>query len=290
MKIKVYKLNAFAKNDEGGNGAGVVFNEYDISDKVKQSIAEEIGFSETAFIEKSEKADFKIRFFTPRAEVDLCGHATIGSFYLMKLLNIIHSGEYSEETKAGIMEIDVYEDGTIFMHQNLPEFYQQLDAERISKALGVDKNSIREDIPIQVVSTGLKDIIIPVKSINVLNEIKPNFNMISEISKAESTVGMHVFTMDTISDLDTAQCRNFAPLYDINEESATGTSNAALACYLYRHGLIEKHQAKSLVFEQGYVMGKPSEIKARLSFRGDNIKSVEVGGIAGNITESYIEI
>ena len=71
MKVKVYILNAFAKTPNGGNPAGVVLNADFFSDNDKQKIAKKVGFSETAFVQKSKKGDFRLQFFTPNKEVDL---------------------------------------------------------------------------------------------------------------------------------------------------------------------------------------------------------------------------
>ncbi|GIP36612.1 PhzF family phenazine biosynthesis protein [Paenibacillus sp. J2TS4] len=79
MKLKVYTVNSFAKTLEGGNPAGVVIDADSLSDESMKSIAGAIGFSETAFVMKSESAHFKVRFFTPEEGVDLCGHATIAT-------------------------------------------------------------------------------------------------------------------------------------------------------------------------------------------------------------------
>jgi PhzF family phenazine biosynthesis protein len=88
----------------------------------------------------------------------------------------------------------------------------------------------------------------------------------------------------------TAHCRNFAPLYNISEESATGTSTGALSCYLYRYGIISQNHMKDLVFEQGYCMNRPSEILASVIISNGNISKVKVGGNALNIKEREIEI
>ena len=77
-------------------------------------------------------------------------------------------------------------------------------------------------------------------------------------------VGYHVFALESLHGAD-ANCRNFAPLYDIPEESATGTSNGALGCYLYHYGKINNEQALNILFEQGYSMKKPSEIRVSLT-------------------------
>lgn len=74
------KINAFAKTNEGGNPAGIVLNAGVLSENDMKKIAGILGLSETAFVTKSDVADYRVRFFTPSEEVDLCGHATIGTF------------------------------------------------------------------------------------------------------------------------------------------------------------------------------------------------------------------
>lgn len=83
MKIRVYTLHSFAKTMDGGNPAGVVLDAEDLLEKDMQLIAAKVGFSETAFVQKSEKASYKVRFYTPIEEVNLCGHATIAVFSLL---------------------------------------------------------------------------------------------------------------------------------------------------------------------------------------------------------------
>ncbi|WPC43204.1 PhzF family phenazine biosynthesis protein [Clostridium sp. JS66] len=289
MQIKVYTLNAFAKTDNGGNPAGVVLNADSLSVYDMKKIAEKVGFSETAFIKKSNKADFKINFFTPNKEVDLCGHATIGTFYLLASKGIIKSGQYTQETKAGILKVECRNNNMIYMNQTNPKFYEVLNKADIADSLNIDEEEIMSDIPIQIVSTGLKDILIPIKSLKSLYKIKPDFQKIAHISKKQNVVGYHIFTLETEHG-STAHCRNFAPLYDICEEAATGTSNGALSCYLYKYGLVSQENIKNLSFEQGYSMKKPSEILASLIVDNEEINEVKVGGIALNIKERNIEL
>jgi len=278
MKARVYCLNSFAKTKEGGNPAGIVLEADNFSSAEMQKIAKKVGFSETAFIQKSEQADFKVSFFTPNAEVDLCGHATIAAFYLLKDLGIIKAGRYTQETGAGILGIEVAKSGKIFMNQNLPKFCKSIDTMNIANSLNLTLNDFIADLPVQIVSTGLRDIFIPIKSLETLLAIQPNLEEIAKLSKAYNVTGYHVFTLETKLG-STAHCRNFAPLYEIPEESATGTSNGALGCYLFEHGVVSQKQANNLVFEQGYSMGKPSEILVKLII-DQAIKEVQVGGTA----------
>ncbi len=141
-----------------------------------------------------------------------------------------------------------------------------------------------DDLPIQIVSTGLKDIFIPIKSLDQLTQIKPNFERVKQVSKEFDVIGYHLFALETKFSA-TAHCRNLAPLYDIDEEAATGTSSGALSCYLFKYGKINESQINDLIFEQGYSMNRPSEIRAKLYVNREEITRVRVGGTATNIKQ-----
>ncbi|SHH91258.1 PhzF family phenazine biosynthesis protein [Virgibacillus chiguensis] len=182
MKLKVYTVNSFAKTLEGGNPAGVVIEADSLSDESMKKIAGAIGFSETAFVMKSESAHFKVRFFTPEEEVELCGHATIATFYVLLRKGLINPGVFLQETKAGILSVEVREDSTIMMEQNTPSFYEIINKKEIADSLNITENEMIDILPVQIVSTGLRDILIPVKNIDILNSVKPNFEEVSRIS------------------------------------------------------------------------------------------------------------
>lgn len=286
MDNKIYKMNVFAKTEKGGNPAAVVLDADYLSEKEMKSIAKLIGFSETAFIMKSELADYKVRFFTPSEEVDLCGHATIAVFNLLFQKGYIGIGNYTQETKAGILNVEIMKNSIIMMNQSKPKFEEIIERDDVVKSLNISFNDIIEDLPIQIVSTGLRDIIVPVKNIEILNSIKPNFEKISNISRKYNAIGYHIFTLDTIGK-SVANCRNLAPLYGINEESATGTANGALASYLFKYNKISNN-IKKLSFEQGYSMNMPSEIIVSLNIKDNEIDQVKVGGNALNLVEMKI--
>jgi PhzF family phenazine biosynthesis protein len=282
--IKVFALNAFAKTKTGGNPAGVVLDADALSKPCKQKLAAKVGFSETAFVQKSELADFKISFFTPTEEVALCGHATIAAFSLLYKLGRIPAGCFRQETKVGILGLEVQKDGTVFMEQTLPSFGKTIDGHEVARSLGIGVDSLVPELPVQIVSTGLRDIMVPVGSLHELFNIKPNFEKIAAISKKRRAVGYHVFTLETKFE-SAAHCRNFAPLYGIPEEAATGTSSGALACYLFKHGKIPHGPTQRLVFEQGYCLKRPSEILVRLDTAKKEIRRVQVGGKASAAKE-----
>lgn len=284
MKINVNVLNAFPKTTNGGNPAGVVLKSNCLSENQMQSVAKQMGLSETAFVQNSSIADYKIQFYTPVSEVDLCGHATIASFALLFENRSISKGVYTLETKAGVLDIEVQNDSTVFMTQKLPEFLQVIDKDEIAESLGISRECTSDTLPIQIVSTGLNDILVPVKNLNVLNNVIPDYKKISEVSEKYNAVGYHVFTLESQSS-KIAFCRNFAPLYEIDEEAATGTATGALSCYLYKYDIINGGPViDNLNFAQGYSMEKPSEIQAKLIIENDEIKEVWVGGKAKRVS------
>jgi PhzF family phenazine biosynthesis protein len=279
MKLDLYRVSAFESNNAGGNPAGVILEADTLTESEMLSIAEEVGFSETAFVMKSSIADFKVRFFTPVDEVDLCGHATIATFNLLRDLGAINKGEFFQETKAGILKLDI-QDEIVFMEQKLPIFGEIIDKKELINCFDLDEEDIVDSMPIQVVSTGLRDIILPIRNLGILSNMKANSDLITSISERFDVVGIHAFSIESIDGAD-AHTRNFAPRYGIDEESATGTSNGALACYLLQHSNISKDGR--FKFEQGYSMGSPSKIYANLYIVNGVIESVYVGGSARKI-------
>jgi len=276
MTKLIYKVTAFSEDINGGNPAGVVLNADSLDEAQMLRIAKDIGFSETAFVMKSDLANYKVRFFTPVDEVDLCGHATVATFNLLRDRGSITTGHYSQETKAGILKLRIF-DKYIYMEQSLPKYDVVIDKDEIYRCFESQPSEYISDLPIQIVSTGLRDIILPVKDLDCLFALNPKLEMISEISRKYDVVGIHAFCLETLHN-GAAHARNFAPRYGIDEESATGTSNGALACYLKKY--INLHFSDKFIIEQGYSMKRPSKIFVELRCDGDKIVEVYVGGSA----------
>ena len=270
--VDVYVTSAFSRNGEGGNRAGVILSRSDFAHYQKMKIAKKLGYSETAFVSDSDRADYKLQYFTPTEEVPLCGHATIAAFSTLKLLDMLDKSDCTIETGAGILNIHVKDDGLVLMEQNRPTYHGVLNSDIFTGCI-MERDFIDHRFPIQMVSTGLNDIMLPVDSAEHLGQLSPDFEMIANLSREKNVVGVHAFTLTTESNV-TAICRNFAPLYGIDEESATGTASCALACYLFKY----HKQQPQYIFEQGHNMGTISQIVVNLSYYGDVIDSVFVGG------------
>ena len=271
--MKYYIVDAFTEKPFGGNPAGVVILGQDTpfpSDKVMQQVAAELRFPETAFVQQNGPTDFSIRYFTPCSEVELCGHATIASFGLLRKQGIVADGAVCRNhTLAGDLEVKVSQQ--VMMQMAQPHvIVPLLDIEYLHDIMAGMNRVEWVEMPVEVISTGLPDIIMPVGNVESLNALKPDMDALTELSRELNVVGVHAFAIG--DDGYTAHVRNFAPLYGVPEESATGTANAALNYYLYRRNIVKHDQ--ECHFMQGEVMQRPSVIVTVL---GDE-DTVYVGG------------
>jgi PhzF family phenazine biosynthesis protein len=271
MNITAYITRAFCRKSQGGNPAGVVLLDGEMPLLHMQKIAAFLNFSETIFLSKKTEHCYQALYYTPTSPIDFCGHASIAAFGVLHQLGLLSSRQCSLETQAGMCSISIA-DPFIFLKLPLPLFGEYISEEEVAASLGIDVASITARP--QIVSTGLKDIMVPVINQNALLAIRPDYDQISLISEKYDVIGMHVFALDPAFKV-TAYCRNFAPRYGIPEESATGSSNGALACYLFKQNVIEE---KALLFQQGDILNSPSDIHVRLTTQLSEIAMVECGG------------
>ena len=297
MKFQI--VDAFTDTLFGGNPAGVVVipdgKDYP-EDEVMRRTAAELRYSETAFVKREGDGVFRTRYFTPAAEVELCGHATIGSSYALMKFGMAQRGDTIRyETLAGAIDIVLRED-SILMDMADPQAYGTIEGEEAVKELyrimgieaegqGVWEKDPAVYLKPEKISTGLIDIMLPVKDEDELERINPDFPALTELSRRYDVVGVHAFTVNGKDGF--IHARNFAPLYDIDEEAATGTSNGALAYYLYRYGILQPDTVNTVI--QGEKMERPSRIATQIVLQDEQPK-IRVGGLAVTLAEGEIDI
>ena len=277
--MKIFICNAFSFEIFKGNQAGVVIleeKENYPNEFFMKNIAAELKHSETAFIKKIDNKKFKIRYFTPTEEVELCGHATISVFSTLRELKLITIGKYIAETLAGNLEIVVDKD-FIWMDMSTPKIeyiFNSNEIREIYSAFNLDISQAPKNLIPKIVNTGLSDVIIPIENKKVLDSFIMNKEKVIELSKKYKVVGAHLFTLDKDKKI-TAFCRNIAPLVGIDEECATGTSNGALTHYLKDYNIISTQDINTFI--QGEAMGRTSTI---LSKYKEDEKTIQIGGNA----------
>ena len=276
--MRYYIVDAFTDQPFGGNPAGVVLLDGDVfpPEKLMLQIAAELRYSETAFVRRDSEKEFTVRYFTPMAEVELCGHATIASFALMhRVLGI--TGQCLCHAKAG----DIYVEAgpRVLMQMTPSEVLKTIeDTEEVYRALGICDYT--PALPVMIVSTGLPDFMIQVEDVETLNRLPLDMNAISAVTEKHNAVSFHVFAFG--NDGYTAHARDFGPLYGVPEESATGTANASLTHYLQQNGCIPPMGDFS--FLQGEAMGRPSVVATRVTTDG----TIYVGGTAAVVAEGEL--
>lgn len=294
--MKFYIADAFTDTLFGGNPAGIVIlpdGDNFPTDEIMVKTAAELRYSETAFIKRINENEFNIRYFTPAAEVDLCGHATIASFKALLSGGYIQDNKtYINHTLAGDLNIDI-KNGFVLMDMASPVKINEISEESVLselyKIMGLNYQEQKEKgitmLP-QMISTGLPDIMMPVASQKDLDAISPDFPALSKLSEKYEVVGVHAFTTDCEKGT-TCHVRNFAPLYDIDEEAATGTSNGALTYYGYLNGFVKN--GDNCRFIQGEKMQRPSIILSHIEADSEKC-SIQVGGNAVMLAEGDIKL
>ncbi len=278
--MNLYVVDAFTERVFGGNTAGVVLldePEDFPAESYMCALAAELRYSETAFVKALSPTRFHIRYFTPTGEIDLCGHATIASFHTLRESGRVADGTVSLHTLAGELSVQMA-DGIVMMDMAAPEWVHGFTAEEcpaLYEAFGCTVADMPDGLTPAIVSTGLRDIMLPVNSKERLGTLVMDRNAVMRLSAANDAVGFHVFYLPPSGD-PLAYCRNFAPLCGIDEESATGTSNGALTYYMHWNARLHGERFRII---QGEAMHRASEIRTEIAGGGANIR-IRVGGRA----------
>lgn len=296
-KYRLYQIDSFTREMFRGNPAGVITNADGLTEDKMQKIARELNNSETAFIFSSDSADYDIhiRYFTPKKEVPICGHATIAAHYVRAFEENMDTCRVYQKSGAGILPVDILREGNnyrIVMTQGKIEFGDLIgskDMEVLLKALKIDAEALDNKCPVQIVSTGHSKVMIGIKSREVLNKLEPNLNMLSELSGTIGCNGYYVFTFDT-GEKDVLVCgRMFAPAIGINEDPVTGNANGPLGAYIVHYGLAE-HNGRRLAFKgrQGEAIGRTGIVEVEVDIEGMQPKEVRIGGEAVIVFKSEL--
>ena len=291
MKLyRLYQIDSFTRKKFHGNPAGVVPNADGLNDEQMQRIAREMNNSETAFIFKSDSPDYdvEVRFFTPMTEIELCGHATIAAHYVRALEGDVEIGTTTQKTKAGILPVEVIDDGTdfsIMMTQGAPKIDAPLSEaviNKISDALGIDVKDLRDDCPVAFASAGNGVVMVGIKSEEQLHKLKPNFAELLKVSEEIGHEGFYIFTLDKNSEI-LAHGRVFAPAWGVNEDPVTGMANGPFGAYLAHFGIcreLEKNNLLEFKTLQGEAIKRDGGMTIRVELEDGKPKKVQIIGDA----------
>lgn len=290
---KFYLVDVFAEKKYGGNQLAVIQNTGKPTKDEMQKIAFEFNFSETTFIisEDNNKYEYEVRIFTPRVELPFAGHPTLGTAFIIqqeilkkeveKIFLKLKAGEIPVEIGYKNNEID-----KLWMKQNEPVFGEIYSPEIISKILNINKEEIDNNFPVQVVSTGLPGIIVPLKNLNAVKKCVIEKELYFDFIKDKEVKSIFVFAPETYSKKNDINARMFVDYYGIPEDPATGSINGCLAGYLVKH-LYYKKDSIDLRVEQGYEINRPSLLYIRADSDKNKI-NIYVGGRVFKIGDGFL--
>ncbi|THJ12975.1 MAG: PhzF family phenazine biosynthesis protein [Nitrospira sp. CG24C] len=301
--LKFYQADVFSGDPFGGNPVAVFPDAHGLADHQLQQIAREMNLSETVFVlpPTDQAAVVRLRIFTPTQEIPFAGHPVLGTFYVLAQLGLVAATDgitrVMQECNIGLFPVELYaQDGEltrVVMTQPKPEFLGPVDAiedvYKIAGALGLAKYAITDmKWPIEVVSTGLPVLIVPVRTLTAVRSIQPNASAIMDICSRFGANGIMVFTTVTVEPSSTVHARMFAPSIGILEDPATGSASGALGAYLVQKGVVDVAPTTDIVVEQGYEIERPSQIFVRVESDDDIIKTVKVGGQCVMVVEGTL--
>lgn len=301
--LKFYQADVFTDQPFGGNPVAVIPDAAGLTDQELQQIAREMNLSETVFVlpPTDPVAVAKVRIFTPTQEIPFAGHPIVGAFFVLGTLGRVALKEpitrLLYECNIGLFPVEVHvlkrELARVVMSQPQPQFLgaieQVTDIFEVANVLGLAKGVITgTKLPVEVVSTGLPVMIVPVRTLTAVRSIVPNAAAIIDLCGRYGANGMMVFTTMTVEESSTVHTRMFASPIGVLEDPATGSASGALGAYLVQYGVVEVGPATQIIAEQGYEVERPSRIVIEVESDDDIIQGVKVGGQAVMIVEGTL--
>jgi trans-2,3-dihydro-3-hydroxyanthranilate isomerase len=305
MSHRFYTLDVFTSTPLQGNPLAVILDCQDLNPEQMQAIAREFNLSETVFVlpPTDPTNTAKIRIFTPTKELPFAGHPTIGTAILLATLEApdamhgLGGITIALEQQIGVVKADVTKHKTLGVRAifEAPKLSIRLDAnfnlEHIAQALGITPANIgfKNHEP-SIWSAGVPFIMIPVKSLEVMASLKiPSPEAWQKAFGDCGSDAVYMYTNDTINPNHHVHARMFSPLLGVPEDPATGSAAAAFSgvAVAFEKPPNGMHQ---LVIEQGYEMGRPSQIALDIDVMNGAATHVRIGGGAVIISEGKLHL
>jgi trans-2,3-dihydro-3-hydroxyanthranilate isomerase len=273
-------VDVFTDRAFGGNPLAVFREPGALDAKTMQAIAKELHLSETTFLFKpsSAAADHRVRIFTPDAELPFAGHPTLGTAYV---LTDGKDGTTRLEEGVGIINVAIRE-GFVQMEQPLPTFTgTTITRKAAADALGIAVEEIRSDVPIQIGSSGIAFLFIPLANLKAVRRARRPTGLEGNV---------YVFAMSAERPGSQAHGRMFAEGLGVSEDPATGSAQGPLGAYLVAHELVQAAPTTRIRVEQGFEIGRPSILDIEVDRAGPAVTAVRVGGRCVFIGGGWLEI
>jgi trans-2,3-dihydro-3-hydroxyanthranilate isomerase len=257
----VFVVNVFRDGPGGGNPAPVVLDASEMTAAAMRELAAHYGHESAFVLPGRDGCDLSLRFFVPNHEMEMCGHATLGTVWLLKHLGLRAEPELTIATLSGLVTARMTEEGPA-ISQPAGRCKLVDEPSAILDVLGL-RNSDLEDFPILNAATSRVKTLVPVRSRAILDSIAPYFSGIAEVCDAIGSTGLYPFALVDQAAAALA-ARQFPRSSGYTEDAATGIAATALASGMRQIGVTS---STKVTVHQGEAMGRPSKIT--VTFRGD---------------------
>ncbi len=286
------QVDAFTDVALGGNPCAIVFEADDLDDVKRLAIAREMNLSETAFVQKptASGADVAARYFTVDEEIPLAGHPTIATIYaLVESGRLKLTGDITRimlELKVGPIPIEIYSSAgkvqQVVMSQKKPQFLAIHNPADIMPAFGLTPDDLLAGYPIQTVSTGTPQLMIPVPNLDTLRRVQVNAPLYNHLREIGDWFSPHLFCAQGVTSEGHTFARHVGPTL---EDPFTGSATGGMAAYLYHYGIINQTE---FIAEQGHWINRPGKANVRIVGSPDDIETVKVGGSAVTVLKGEL--
>jgi PhzF family phenazine biosynthesis protein len=291
--LNTKRLSTFTRAPYAGNPAWVVIG-LDAPDDAKKllKLARELNpLSDTTFIFPGDKeSDLRLRFFSPSSEVRFSGHGTIAAYFALEGTDLIKFTEpismIRQKTKTGLQNVEVRIRDKVIERVTVslppPRFLeQQAEIKTISNFLNVSPVDIIDtNHPIRIMDAGHAELVVPLKSLDQLLAIEPNFQLMKNYCTRFNLTSVIVFTKETRDKESNVHMRHFAPAVGINEDPVSGGAGTSLGYYLVQENILPREEVTRIVVEQGLAMQRPGLIYVHVHTFNKDIIRVTFGGNA----------
>jgi len=292
MKRRLYTVDVFTMKRFAGNPLAVVTDGDGLSAAKMQAIAREMNLSETVFIQKptNNRALARLRIFTTTKELPLAGHPVIGTWFLLAELGVVPASEGSvhilQQTGAGILPVEfTFHNGRpvlVTMTQKAASFKRaSFTRAALAATLGLKPSDLAASLPIEFVSTGISNLMVPLSRRGVLPRVHMNMRALAQLISPGGTMA-YCFALGGRGKVF---ARGMLP-WGMMEDPATGSAGGSLGAYLVQHGQLRPSEA--LTITQGVEMGRPSEIRVEVTAERGRL-TPKVSGSAVRVFEGEIE-
>jgi trans-2,3-dihydro-3-hydroxyanthranilate isomerase len=303
MGLKFHVLDVFTDERFGGNPVAVVLEADKLDDAQMQRLAREFNLSETVFVLRSERPahSARMRIFTPKSEVPFAGHPTIGTATLLAELNApTLNGEKDAlivlEQTIGTVRVGVRArtGAATFAEFDAPKLPAEAGRlppdDVLASGLGLMPSEIGfENHEPLCFAAGNTFAFVPIVSMEAIARARVNGAHWERAFEQQGVTGVYLYTRQCMHTASAFHSRMFAPQVGIAEDPATGSAAVGLAGLVHHFDRLPDGTHKRVV-EQGYEMGRPSQIVLTLVVAGGKLTTVRIGGAAVRVAEGTITV